>query len=101
MTLAVLAWPATSSAATVSVCVPGLLVSSRPPLWIEAPPSVAPVQLAMPTLDGAAELSPAPDWLSVKVPPGPARAAARSIVIDGRVPAVSGTDEKLTALLKL
>ena len=47
MPLFVLRFPAASSAATVNVCVPGVLVSIRPPLWIAAPPSVEAVQLVI------------------------------------------------------
>src|SRR2546429_5940832 len=97
--LLVAALPAASSAATVNVCVPGVLVSSRPPLWIDAAaPSVDPLQLVITRVDEHAKVV-GTCWLSVKVPVGAGSGA--SIVIAGCDAALSGTDWKLTALLKL
>src|SRR3954452_1913469 len=86
--------PLRSVAVTVNVCGPAVLVFRRPPLWIGAPESERPVQLCTPP--GSEQSNVARTcWFRTNVPLGNGCEMAR----DGAP--VSGTDWKLTALLKL
>src|ERR1044071_2377220 len=97
LTLSVAEGPGRSVPVPVNVCVPGRLVSSRPPLCTEAPPSVAPEQLLTPSADEHTKFV-GTCWFRVNVPDG--TGSGFVIRIDGAEPACSTADWKLTALLK-
>src|SRR5689334_10579537 len=78
-------FPLRSTPVTVNVCGPGLLVSSRPPLWIGEPLSVLPVQLLTPPGSEQSKVA-WTCWFSVNVPLG----SGCEISSDGE--SLSGTD---------